>query len=318
MLIIRDRDQLPEDARGGVYAIGNFDGVHRGHKALIGHAVAAAKGADARAGVIVFEPHPREFFHPEEPHFRLTPLDEKLVLLERLGIDIAAVLTFDAALSGLSAEAFIEQVLVSRLGVSQVVIGYDFCFGKKRGGSPETMKLAGLKAGFSTTVIPQQAEEGEIFSSTAIRLHLAQGDVAGAARLLGHSWRVSGTVSGGNRIGTELGFPTANIELGAGVALMHGIYAVRVEVGDAVLGGAAYFGGRPSVDGGPARLEVFLFDFDGDLYGRDLAVTFEAFVRGDKRFDSLEALKAQMARDCEQAKSLLAASKHIPRPDGSV
>ena len=305
MIVIRDGEDVPQGARGGVFAIGNFDGVHRGHKALISRAVAEARETGRPAGVIVFEPHPREFFHPEEPHFRLTPLAEKLRLLEALGLDLVVVLEFNREFASRTAASFIKDILVGWLGVSHVVIGYDFFFGQKRAGTPETMQLAGQEAGFGTTIVAQQAEDGEVFSSTAIRLHLAQGDVAGAALQLGHRWRVAGVVTSGQRLGRELGFPTANIELPPATALMHGIYAVRVLSGGNWYGGAAYLGGRPSVDAGPVRLEVFILDFDGDLYEKDIAIEFVAFVRGDRRFDSLEALKEQIALDVERVREML-------------
>jgi riboflavin kinase / FMN adenylyltransferase len=312
MMVIRDGDEVPQGARGGVFAIGNFDGVHRGHKALISRAVAEARDKGRPAGVIVFEPHPREFFHPEEPHFRLTPLTEKLRLLEALGLDLVVVLEFNREFASRTATGFIEDILVCWLGVSHVVIGYDFFFGRKRAGTPETMQLAGQDAGFGTTVVAQQAEEGEVFSSTAIRLHLAQGDVAGAALQLGHWWRVAGVVTSGQQLGRELGFPTANIELPTATALMHGIYAARVLIGGEWYGGATYLGGRPSVDAGPVRLEVFILDFDGDLYEKDIAIEFIAFVRGDRRFDSLEALKEQMVLDVEKARQLLTVAGDAP------
>lgn len=305
MIVIRDEDAVSDAARGSVLAIGNFDGVHRGHKELLARTVAVAKEAGRSAGVIVFEPHPSQFFHPEEPHFRLTPLEEKLRLLESLGIDVVVVLGFNANLVRLSAEEFVAQVLVERLGISHAVIGYDFYFGRGRTGTPETLKDEGVARGFGVTIVKQQAEEGQVFSSTAIRLHLAQGDIAGAARLLGHWWRVSGVVIDGNKVGTGLGFPTANIELPDGASLMHGIYAVRVFVRDEVYTGAAYYGARPTVDDGPERLEVFILDFSGDLYGHTIGVEFIAYLRGDKRFDGLEALKAQIAIDCEEARAIV-------------
>jgi len=319
MLILRDGDDAPESARGGAVAIGNFDGVHRGHKALIANVLGEARSRGAPAGVIIFEPHPSAFFRPDEPHFRLTPLPEKLRLLAGLGLDFVVVLDFNAALAGMSAQQFIEDILVARLGVTHVVIGYDFFFGRKRSGTAETMLEAGKAAGFTTSIVAQQAEDGEVFSSTAIRLHLAQGDVTGAARLLGHWWRVGGQVSEGNKLGRDLGFPTANVDLPAGTSLKHGIYAVRVmlgngachEAGDgeakpfSVLAGVAYFGGRPSVDNGPARLEVFILDFEGDLYGQEIAVEFVGFVRGDMRFENLTAMTAQMAQDCDKAREIL-------------
>lgn len=312
MIIIRQDDEVSEAARGAVVAIGNFDGVHRGHKELLQKAVAIAHESGRPAGAIVFEPHPREFFHPEEPHFRLTPLVEKLRILEDLGLDVVVVLEFDEKLVGLSAEDFIEKILIERLGVSHVVIGYDFFFGRARKGSPDSMRAAGEANGFGVTVVSQQAEEGQVFSSTAIRLHLAQGDVAGAARLLGHWWRVGGLVVGGNKVGSGLGFPTANIELPEGTSLKHGIYAVRVLVDGATYSGAAYYGSRPSVDDGPPRLEVFIMDFSGDLYGQTIGLEFIAFLRTDKRFDGLEALKEQIARDCDRAREVLETARNHP------
>lgn len=312
MLLLRNGDDLPANLRGGAYAIGNFDGVHRGHKALIAEAVSLATAGGRPAGVIVFEPHPREFFHPEEPHFRLTPLPEKVRILRSLGLDLAVVLDFNAQLARLTADAFIAEVIVDRLAASEVIIGFDFCFGHKRSGTPITLQEAGIRMGFGVHVVGQKGEDGERFSSTTVRVHLAQGDVRGAARVLGHWWRVSGTVIAGNKVGAGLGFPTANIALCAGTALMHGIYAVRVRVADKMYQGAAYFGGRPTVDDGPVWLETFLLDFDGDLYGQELSVEFVGYVRGDRRFAGLDDLKAQIARDCDAARSLLAAAPEHP------
>jgi len=313
MLVIRDGQQLPERARGGVLAIGNFDGVHRGHKALLREAVRIGKAASRPAGAIIFEPQPREFFHPDEAHFRLTPLAEKLRLLEEIGLDFAIVLDFNAELASLPAEDFITKVLVETYGLTHAVIGYDFYFGKARGGTPDTMRAAGEKLGFGVSVIAQQGEEGEIFSSTAIRLHLVQGDIRAATYALGHWWRVNARVISGQKLGTSLGFPTANVELPPGCALLHGIYATRVLIGGAVYFGAAYFGTRPTADNGPVRLEVFVLDFNGDLYDREIAIEFVDFIREDKRFPSLDELKAQIAKDCEQARAILSAAGDRPQ-----
>ena len=228
MQVLHGTDEVPASARGAALAIGNFDGVHRGHQALLEVAHDEAAKLRRSAGVILFEPHPREFFQPDRPHFRLTPLPLKLELIERFGLDLAVVLRFDAALAALSADAFIDRVLVDKLGAAHVVIGYDFRFGKGRGGDPETLQRAGAAHGFGVTVVAQVAEAGEVFSSGAIRAELAQGDVMGAAQMLGWWWRVSGKVTGGAKRGTGLGFPTANVALAPGTALAHGIYAVRV------------------------------------------------------------------------------------------
>jgi riboflavin kinase/FMN adenylyltransferase len=311
MIVLEGIGNVPLEARGAALAIGNFDGVHRGHQALL-HAVKAA-AAGAKAGVILFEPNPREFFQPDKPHFRLTPLPRKLELLEVFGLEIAVVLPFDAALAELSADDFVRKVLVNGLGVSHVVIGYDFRFGKGRTGDPEMLRRAGTAHGFGVTVVAQVAGGGEVFSSSAIRAELAQGDVAGAAEMLGHYWRVSGTVIGGARRGTFLGFPTANIALAPNTALAHGIYAVRAIVDGDSRPAAAYLGTRPTFDDGAPLLEVFLLDFHGDLYGREMAVEFVDHIRPDRRFDSAEALKAQMEIDCERARVILARAPAVPR-----
>ncbi len=307
MLIVHGYDSVPGAARGGVIAIGNFDGVHRGHQALLGAAKDVARRTGAPAGALIFEPHPREFFHPEEPHFRLTPLSRKLGIFECLGLDFAAVLDFNKALAGLAAEEFITRVLVEGLKVRHVVIGHDFFFGKARSGTPQTMQAAGEKHGFGVTVIAPVAEDGEVFSSSAIRLRLAQGDVRGAASALGRPWRISGTVVGGAKRGFGLGFPTANVPLAAGTGLGHGIYAVRVFIDGARHQGAAYLGTRPTFDNGMPVLEVFLFEFEGDLYGRTIEVEFVDFVRVDRKFSTSEALIEQMRADCNKARALLAA-----------
>ncbi|HWB44789.1 MAG TPA: bifunctional riboflavin kinase/FAD synthetase [Hyphomicrobiaceae bacterium] len=313
MQIVRGYQSVPESARGAVLAIGNFDGVHRGHQALLAAAVQEARRERRPAGVLMFEPHPRAFFQPDKPHFRLTSLPLKLKLLERYGLDLAVVLAFNQSLASLPAEAFIERVLVAGLGVRHVVVGYDFHFGKGRGGDPETLRKAGERHGFGVTVVAQVAEAGEVFSSSGVRAELALGDVAGAAEMLGHWWRVAGTVVSGARRGAGLGYPTANIVLDPGTALAHGIYAVRVYIGSEAYQGTAYLGTRPTFDEGAPVLEVFLFDFDGDLYGRILEVEFIDFIRADRRFPDAEALKAQMDQDCAQARQILARAPASPK-----
>lgn len=306
MLTIRGSDDVPLTARGGVLAIGNFDGVHRGHQALLAETRQRAAALGGPAGVIVFEPHPRELFHPSEPHFHLTPMPLRLACFAELGLDVAVVLKFDKALASLSADDFIREKLVAALAPRHLVIGYDFFFGKGRSGTPETMREAGQRHGFGVSVIAPVAEGGEVFSSTAIRLKLAQGDVEGATEGLGRLWRVSGKVVGGAKRGTGLGFPTANIALEPGTALAHGIYAVWAEVDGERHAAAAYLGTRPTFDNGSPVLEVFLLDFDGDLYGRELGVAFAGYIRADRKFSDIEELKAQMQQDCDVARRILA------------
>jgi len=312
MQVLHGTDSIPADARGAALAIGNFDGVHRGHQALIAATKQAADRLGRKAGAVLFEPHPREFFQPDKPHFRLTPLPRKLELLERFGLGLAVVLRFDAALAGLAAEAFIERVIVAALGASHIVIGYDFRFGKARSGDPDTLRRAGEARGFGVTIVGQVAEAGEVFSSNAIRAELAQGDVQGAAHMLGHWWQVTGRVIGGAKRGSGLGFPTANIALHRDTALGHGIYAARVRVDGEHYGGAAYLGTRPMFDDGEPVLEVFLLDFDGDLYGREVGVEFIDFVRADARLPSIEALQKQMANDCARVREILASAPEQP------
>jgi len=313
MHVVHGTDQMPPHLRGAALAIGNFDGVHRGHQALLTRAreraaASTRPGAAHLAGAMVFEPHPREFFHPERPHFRLTTLERKLALFQRHGLDLAVVVPFDHRIAALDADAFVETVLVAGLGVRHVVVGYDFFFGKGRGGNAEHMQRCGAELGFGVSVIPPVAEDGEVFSSSAIRAEIAQGDVAGAAHMLGHWWSVTGEVVGGAKRGTGMGFPTANIALPRTTPLAYGIYAVFVDGPDGRHQGAAYLGTRPTFDNGPPVLEVFLFDFDGNLYGKQIEVSFVAFIRADRRFDGMEALMVQMAEDCEKARQLLSAA----------
>ncbi len=307
MQVIEGSSPVPPELRGAILAIGNFDGVHRGHQALLAQVRTAAAQLGAPAGVMVFEPHPRAFFRPDLPHFRLTPPDRQMQLFERFGLDVVVVQTFDAALAKLPARAFVEDILIGRLGVRHVVIGYDFNYGQNRGGSPDTMRAIGAERGFGVTVVQPVGNGGGVYSSSAVRGLLAQGDVAGANFALGHRWRVTGCVTGGAKRGTGLGFPTANVTMPAGTNLGHGIYAVWVQIGDERHAGAAYFGTRPQFDNGAPVLEVYLFDFDGDLYGREIGVAFVDFIRGDGAFEGIEALKVQMARDCARAREILAA-----------
>ena len=291
--------------RGSVLAIGNFDGVHRGHQALLQTAIETARRTDAPAGAMTFEPHPRMYFRPDIPHFILTPRPRQLELLQRLGLDLAVILPFDARLAAMSGEAFVDEILVRRLGVRHVVVGYDFSFGKDRGGKADALQAMGAVKGFGVTVVAPVGNGGQVFSSSAVRGLLAQGDVAGAAHALGHYWRVTGIVTGGAKRGTGLGFPTANVVMPAGTNLGHGIFAVWVDVDGARHPGAAYLGTRPQFDNGAPVLEVFLIDFDGDLYGREISVVFVDYVRRDGKFTDLEALKAQMTADCDRADGIL-------------
>jgi riboflavin kinase/FMN adenylyltransferase len=303
------RGAAPADAlRGAVVAIGNFDGVHRGHKAVIAAALARAQSLDKPAAALTFEPHPRAFFHPGEPLFRLTDEAEKLRLLAATGLDGAIVLTFDAALAKLSAEEFVSRVLVERFAISGAAIGFNFHFGANRAGSPDFLAAEGKKRGFAVDIVPPLQDRGRPISSGPIRQALAAGRLDDATEFLGYPWFVSGTVIHGDKRGRELGFPTANLKLDSSCELRHGIYAVRVAANGRRYDGVASFGRRPTFDNGAVLLEIFLFDFAGDLYGAQLDVAFIAWLRDEKAFASAEELVAQMKEDSRLAREALARS----------
>jgi riboflavin kinase/FMN adenylyltransferase len=306
MQILKSYIDPPDALKGAALAIGNFDGVHRGHQAVLAAAVKAGRAKGRPCGVMTFEPHPRQFFQPDAPLFRLTPEPLKLRLMAALGLDVAIVLPFNAALAALTAEQFVSTVLVEGLAVDHVVTGSDFHFGKGRKGTPAMLRSLGKESGFAVTLVEPQGEGEAVYSSTDARQALRDGDPRVAADILGYWWRIAGEVTGGDKRGHGLGFPTANISVPPGFALKHGIYAVRVWVGGERYHGAAYLGTRPSFDDGAPVIETFLFDFSGDLYGQEMELEVIAFLRGDEKFDSATALVAQMQADCEMAGRLLA------------
>lgn len=312
-------DASPAGKLGGaVLALGNFEGVHRGHRAIIAAAVDRARSLARPAAALTFEPHPRAFFRPHEPLFRLTDEIAKLRLFAATELDGAIVMKFDAALAGLTAEAFVSGVLVGRLGVSGVVVGFDFHFGKGRAGTPTYLKEEGERRGFHVDIVPAQLDGGRRISSGAVRAALAAGDADEAAELLGFPWFVTAKVVHGDRRGRELGFPTANLRLDPACGLRHGIYAVRVEVDGKRFDGVANFGRRPMFDTGVVLLEIFLFDFTGDLYGRTLDVAVIAWIRPEFKFDSVDALVHRMNEDCRMAKMALTSAGDAFPPLGKV
>jgi riboflavin kinase / FMN adenylyltransferase len=303
-----DPETLPDVLAHPVLAIGNFDGMHRGHRVLIDRATEMAKVRGRPAAILTFEPHPRSFFQPDRPFFQLITPDLKAELAKNFGLDGLITLSFNKALASLSAEEFVRDILVSRLGVSGLVVGYDFHFGKGRAGSPEMLQAMGRKNGFETVIVQPQAFSGEVVSSTLIRHYLALGDIAAANALLGHEWCVSADVRHGDKRGRELGYPTANLHLDASVTLKHGIYAVRATVDGKTYPAVASFGRRPTFDDGAPRLEVHVFDFSGDLYGKTLAVTFVGYIRPELKFDGMEPLIRQMDDDSRVARDMLSMS----------
>jgi riboflavin kinase/FMN adenylyltransferase len=300
-------DFAPGEAlRGATVAIGNFDGVHRGHKAVIAAALARGRALGKPSAALTFEPHPRAFFNPDEPLFRLTPEAAKLRLLAATGLDGAIVLTFNAELAKLSAQDFVQRVLVDRFAITGAAIGFNFHFGANRTGSPEFLQAQGRQHGFAVDIVPPLLDGGRPVSSGPIRAALAAGRLEDAAEFLGYPWFVSATVLHGDKRGRELGFPTANLRLDPTCALRHGIYAVRAAVAGRRYDGVASFGRRPMFDTGAVLLEIFLFDFSGDLYGVDMDVAFIAWLREEAVFASAEELVRQMQEDSRHARAALA------------
>ena len=300
-------DFAPGEAlRGATVAIGNFDGVHRGHKAVIAAALARGRALGKPSAALTFEPHPRAFFNPDEPLFRLTPEAAKLRLLAATGLDGAIVLTFNAELAKLSAQDFVQRVLVDRFAITGAAIGFNFHFGANRTGSPEFLQAQGRQHGFAVDIVPPLLDGGRPVSSGPIRAALAAGRLEDAAEFLGYPWFVSATVLHGDKRGRELGFPTANLRLDPACALRHGIYAVRAAVAGRRYDGVASFGRRPMFDTGAVLLEIFLFDFSGDLYGVDMDVAFIAWLREEAAFASAEELVRQMQEDSRHARAALA------------
>ncbi len=305
--LLIDPPDLPAGLRDGHVVVGNFDGVHRGHASVLREAAAAAHAAGRPVVALTFEPHPRTFFRPDIPLFRLTERDEKARMLARAGADATVVLTFDETLAAIDAEAFVADVLSGRLAAHTAVVGWDFHFGRGREGSPSFLAEAGPRHGMFVEVVPPYGGATPV-SSSAIRDKLASGDVVGANRLLGRRWIVEGEVVHGDKRGRELGFPTANVRLAPETRLAHGIYAVRALVDDRVVEGVANFGRRPQfMENGAPLFEPYLLDFSGDLYGKRLRFELVAHLRPEAKFDSVEALIAQMARDVEAARIALAA-----------
>lgn len=315
------KEPLPAQLKGGVVAIGNFDGVHRGHRAVLDRALELAKSRGVPALVLTFEPHPRTVFKPDAPVFRLTPAPLKARLLEAEGFQSVIEYPFDREFSQRSAEDFVKAVLVDWLGASGVVTGFDFHFGKGREGGPAFLMEAGSRHGFDVTLVDAFRDEGaEVISSSRIRQHLAEGDVVGAAGLLGYRYTVEAEVIGGQKLGRTLGYPTANMALPPETELKPGIYAVRFRRADGTLyDGVASFGYRPTVtENGAALLETYVFDFSGDLYGEVCSVSFFGHLRDELKFDGLEPLVAQIKRDDEEARALLSGVKPLNEVDAKI
>ena len=321
MRILDTLDNLPEAFRGGAVAIGNFDGVHKGHRAVIGEAGHVARANDIPWLVLTFEPHPRSVFAPKGAPFRLTPNATKARHIRELGVDCLVVLPFDIEFSRRAAESFVADVLVGGLGARHVVSGYDFIFGHGRHGNCELLLRLGAEMGFAFTSVSAEADAaGTTYSSSRIRELLQDGDPRGAEAILGRRYAVDGAVQDGDKRGRTIGFPTANVALGDHLRPAQGVYAIRAAIigddgGDTSLewhDGVANFGNRPTFDGTDTLLEAHLFDFDRDLYGRPLRVEFVDFLRPERKFDGIDDLKRQIAADAVQARQILLETRQDP------
>jgi len=311
MAVFRHTDSLPAEARGCVVAIGNFDGVHRGHRSVLAEARERATALGTRPAILTFEPHPRQVFQPDAPPFRLSSLRTKVRLLEAAGMAQLFVRHFDSAFSKITAESFVTEILLDQLAARHVVIGADFRFGHRRRGDAACLQALAAPAGVEVSALPPVLDDrGEVVSSSRIRAALGAGDVATATALLGRPWELEGRVEPGAQRGRTIGFPTANLRLGDYLEPRHGIYAVRAGVDRGVetawWDGVAYVGRRPVVAGADVLLEVFVFDASPELYGQHLRVQVIGFVRADAPFDGLEALKMQIDADCAAARAILA------------
>jgi riboflavin kinase/FMN adenylyltransferase len=311
MRIIRDFQYVTEADRGASAAIGNFDGVHLGHRSVIEIARKAGATINAPLGILTFEPHPREYFAPDAPPFRLMGPEARAHRLEKLGVERLYEINFNAALSALTPGEFARNVISDGLGLRHVVVGADFCFGKGRAGNAADLEGFGTEMGFGVTIARLlEGDEGQV-SSTAIRRALSEGEPKSAANMLGHWHRIEGPVIGGEQRGRGLGYPTANMSIAGLHPPKFGVYAVLVDVLEGphkgTYHGAASLGVRPMFNGEVANLETFIFDFSGDLYGTDLSVGLVEYLRPEETFDSLEAFIAQMDADCLRARQILAA-----------
>ena len=295
---------VPDRMRGGIVALGNFDGFHKGHQAVVGRAIERARAAGRPALVATFDPHPVRFFRPEAEPFRLTSLNQRQRFFAEAGADAMIVFPFNAALASLTAEEFVTQKLA---GVGGVVTGEDFTFGKGRGGNVSVLGELGRKYGFIAEAVAPVSDSVDVISSSRIREALQAGDCATATQLLTRPFAVEGIVQHGDKNGRELGYPTANVDLGTYLRPRYGIYAVRGRLADGrILDGAANIGIRPNFDPPKELLEPHFFDFSGDLYGQTIEISFHAFLRDEAKFENLEALTRQIGRDCDQAREVLA------------
>ena len=311
MRIFRHYTDLPSDARDVVVAIGNFDGVHKGHQEVINEAGTIARAMGVPWAVLTFEPHPTSVFKPDSEPFRLTTMRTKVRVIEEMGVDQVLVQHFDKEFASLDADGFIQKVLLDGLGARHVVSGYDFEFGKGRGGNPDLLLKRGREKGFGFTAVPKVTDAaGEVYSSTRVRNELKAANPRAAAEILGTPFEIEGRVEHGDARGRELGYPTANLTMGDYLHPATGIYAVQAGIDEGLdtkwMDGAGSFGYRPQFGGKHELMEVYLFDFDDDLYGKNMRVRLIEYLRPEMKFDGLDELKAQIADDCVKVREILA------------
>lgn len=308
MIRLSGDQPVPALARGAIVALGNFDGFHVGHQAVVGRAIERARAEGRPAMVATFDPHPARLFRPDAPPFLLTTIPQRMDLFEAFGADAALALPFDRALAAVSPEEFVAQWLHQRIGAAGVVTGEDFTFGKGRAGTTADLALLGQRHGIRAETVRAVETDGAVASSTRIRQHLKAGEVEEATRLLTRPFAIRGMVQHGDKLGRAIGFPTANIALGDYLRPAYGVYAVRGRLEDGrALNGAANLGIRPQFDPPKELLEPYFFDFSGDLYEQELTVELVRFLRPEAKFDSLDALTAQIEADCAAARSILTA-----------
>ncbi len=307
MIRLDNRSPIPADLRGAIIALGNFDGFHLGHQAVVGEATAWARAEGRPAIVATFDPHPVRLFVPEAEPFRLTTLDQREELFAAAGAAAMLVIHFDRTVAAMAAPAWIEAMLAQHLGAAGVVTGEDFTFGQGRGGNPAVLAEVGARFGIGARAVGAVNDAEGPISSSRIRAALQSGECETAARLLTRPFAIRGVVQDGDKLGRTIGFPTANLPLDQYLRPRYGIYAVRgLLPGGLVRNGAANIGIRPTFDPPKELLEPYFFDFSGDLYGQEIEVEFHAFLRPEAKFDGLDALVAQMERDCDRARELLA------------
>jgi riboflavin kinase / FMN adenylyltransferase len=306
---LKDPIELESDLQGCVLAIGNFDGVHRGHQSVLNNAKQMGQRLGRPVVLLNFEPHPREYFQPNLKIFRLSPPEVKAQLAERFGLNAMITLSFNAGLAAKTADAFVSDILVDRFHISGAVVGFDFQFGAKRTGTAQSLQMSGKQLGFEVEITPEFREGTDEISSTIIRQKLRDGDIKAANKLLGYDWFITSQVVHGRKLGRTLGYPTANIRLEDSCELKHGIYAVRLNVAGVEHNAVASFGRRPTFDNGAPLLEVFVFDFNADLYGKTVSVSFVDFIRSELKFDDIDALIERMNKDSLEAKKMLQAER---------